>query len=126
MGKQRGGRGSKYSDEFKRRLVAESHVDGVSVPMVSRRHSVPTSRIYAWRGDVRFSRFLSQNPPPTQNSLQMNLSTQLLTPCDWTVHRLEGGWPVCRGSWSVRVGRSNPLTVVHGAIATQRDGRSIA
>ena len=54
MGKQRGGRGSKYSDEFKRRLVAESHVDGVSVPMVSRRHSVPTSRIYAWRGDVRF------------------------------------------------------------------------
>ena len=64
MGKQRGGRGSKYSDEFKRRLVAESHVDGVSVPMVSRRHSVPTSRIYAWRGDVRFSRFLSQTPLP--------------------------------------------------------------
>ena len=54
MGKQRGGRGSKYSDEFKRRLVAESHVDGVSMPMVSRRHGVPTSRIYAWRGDVRF------------------------------------------------------------------------
>ena len=54
MGKQRGGRGSKYSDEFKRRLVAESHVDGVSMPMVSRRHSVPTSRIYALRGDVRF------------------------------------------------------------------------
>ena len=54
MGKQRGGRGSKYSDEFKLQLVAESHVDGVSVPTVSRHHSVPTSRIYAWRGDVRF------------------------------------------------------------------------
>ena len=54
MGKQWGGRGSKYSDEFKRRLVAESHVDGMSMPMVSRRHSVPTSRIYAWRGDVQF------------------------------------------------------------------------
>ena len=54
MGKQRVGRGSKYSDEFKLQLVAESHVDGVSVPMVSRHHSVPTSRIYAWRGDVRF------------------------------------------------------------------------
>ena len=38
----------------KRRLVAESHADGVSVPMVSRRHSVPTSRIYAWRGDAGF------------------------------------------------------------------------
>ena len=54
MGKQWGGRGSKYSDELKRRLVAESHVDGVSMPMVSRRHSVPTSRIYSWRGDARF------------------------------------------------------------------------
>ena len=54
MGKQWGGRGSKYSDEFKRRLVAESHVDGVSMPMVSRLHSVPTSRIYAWRSNLRF------------------------------------------------------------------------
>lgn len=54
MGKRRGGRGSKYTDEFKRRLVAESHADGVSVPMVSKRHGVPTSRIYSWRGDARF------------------------------------------------------------------------
>ena len=54
MSKRRGGRGSKYTDEFKRRLVAESHGDGVSVPMVSRRHGVPTNQIYAWRGDARF------------------------------------------------------------------------
>ena len=27
--------------------------------------------------------------------------------------RLEGGWPVCRGSWNVGVGRSNPKTVLH-------------
>ena len=54
MSKRRGGRGSKYTDECKRRLVAESHGDGVSVPMVSRRHGVPTNRIYAWRGDARF------------------------------------------------------------------------
>ncbi|MDB2424087.1 transposase [Paracoccaceae bacterium] len=39
MSKRRGGRGSKYTDEFKRRLVAESHGDGVSVLMVSRRHA---------------------------------------------------------------------------------------
>jgi hypothetical protein len=25
-----------------------------------------------------------------------------------------GGWPVCRGSWGVGVGRSNRLIVVHG------------
>ena len=54
MSKRRGGRGSKYTDEFKRRLVVESHGDGVSVSMVSRRHGVPTNRIFAWRGDARF------------------------------------------------------------------------
>ena len=54
MSKRRGGRGSKYPDEFKRRLVAESHGDGLSVLTVSRRHGVPTNRIYAWRGDARF------------------------------------------------------------------------
>ena len=51
----------------------------------------------------------------------MNLSPQLLTPCQWTVHPHEGGWPVCRGSWSVGVGRSNPRTVFGGAGGVQRD-----
>ena len=54
MSKQKDGRGSKYTDEFKRRLVVESHGDGVSVLTVSRRHGVPTNRIFAWRGDARF------------------------------------------------------------------------
>jgi len=54
MTKRNGGRGSKYTDAFKRQLVAESRADGVSVPMVSKRHGVPTNRIYAWRGDPRF------------------------------------------------------------------------
>ena len=54
MSKRRGGRGSKYTDEIKRRLVAESHGDGASVPMVSRRYGVPTNRIFAWRGYARF------------------------------------------------------------------------
>jgi len=54
MSKRRGGRGSKYTDEIKWWLVAESHGDGVSVLMVSRRHGVPTNRIFAWRGYARF------------------------------------------------------------------------
>ena len=48
------GRGSKYTDDFKRKLVADSSADGVSVPMVAQRHGVPDNRIYAWRGDPRF------------------------------------------------------------------------
>ena len=54
MGKRRAGRGSKYSDDFKRLLVAESRADGVSVPMVAKKHGVGANRIYAWRGDARF------------------------------------------------------------------------
>jgi transposase len=42
------GRGSKYTDNFKRKLVAESSADGVSVPMVAQRHGVPDNRIYAY------------------------------------------------------------------------------
>ena len=48
------GRGSKYTDDFKRKLVAESSADGVSVPMVAKKHGVPENRIYSWRGDPRF------------------------------------------------------------------------
>ena len=54
MNTRQRGRGSKYADDFKRQLVGESRGDGVSVPMVSKRHGVPTNQIYAWRGDERF------------------------------------------------------------------------
>ena len=54
MSKKQRGRGSKYTDGFKKQLVGESRADGVTVPMVSNRHGVPTSRIYSWRGDARF------------------------------------------------------------------------
>ena len=54
MSKKRRGRESKYTDAFKRQLVAESHAAGATVPIVSKLHGVPTSRIYSWRGDARF------------------------------------------------------------------------
>ncbi len=54
MSKKRRGRASQYTDAFKRQLVAESNISGTTVPMVSKQHGVPTSRIYSWRGDVRF------------------------------------------------------------------------
>lgn len=47
-------RQSKYTDAFKIRLVAESRLAGVTVGLVSKRHGVPTNRIYAWRQDARF------------------------------------------------------------------------
>lgn len=54
MSKKRRGRASKYTDAFKRQLVAESYGVGVTVSMVSKQHGVPAGRIYSWRGDVRF------------------------------------------------------------------------
>ena len=39
------GRGSKYTDDFKRKLVAESGADGVSVPMVAKKNGVPDNRV---------------------------------------------------------------------------------
>ena len=45
MSKRWGGRGSKYTDEFKRRLGAESHGDGVSVLTFLRRHGMPANQI---------------------------------------------------------------------------------
>jgi len=54
VSKKRRGRESKYTDAFKRQMVAESHAAGATVPLVSKQHGVPTSRIYSWRGDARF------------------------------------------------------------------------
>ena len=54
MNTRQRGRGSEYTDDFKRKLVAESSADGVSVPMVAKKHGVGTNRIYAWRSDGRF------------------------------------------------------------------------
>ena len=54
MGKKRRGRGSRYTDTFKRQMVAESLNTGATVPIVSKRHGVPPNRIYAWRQDERF------------------------------------------------------------------------
>lgn len=54
MVKRRRGRGLKYTDEFKKQLVAESRASGATVPMICKRHGVASSRIYSWRGDPRF------------------------------------------------------------------------
>jgi transposase-like protein len=54
VSKKRRARGSKYTDAFKRHLVAESYCVGVTVLIVSKQHRVPDSPIYSWRGDKRW------------------------------------------------------------------------
>ncbi len=62
MSKKRRGRASQYTDAFKKKLVAESHNSGSTVPIVSKRHGVPSGRIYSWRGDTRFQSAAVETP----------------------------------------------------------------
>ncbi|MGB0903061.1 transposase [Halocynthiibacter sp.] len=55
MNKRLGKESPKHSDDFRRRLVAESLLAGVTVPQVAKRHGVPSSQIYKWRGDDRYA-----------------------------------------------------------------------
>ncbi len=41
------------SDDEKRRIVAQSHAPGVSVPVVARRYDVNANPIFTWRRDPR-------------------------------------------------------------------------
>ena len=51
MRKRERGRGSKYTDDFKRHLVGESRSNNVTGPIISKPHGAPTSRISSWRRD---------------------------------------------------------------------------
>jgi transposase len=56
----RGQPGRRWSDEAKRRLVAETLVPGATVHGVAQRHGVNTSQLFTWR-----KRFRTELDPPT-------------------------------------------------------------
>ena len=59
---------------------------------------------------------------PQQNSHPLNLPPQLLTPCEWTVHPLEGG--LARLTWFFKawaVGAVTAQIIIRGAVAAQRE-----
>ena len=80
------GCGSKYTDDFKRKLVAESSADGVSVPMVAQRHGVPDNRIYAWRSDGRFQPVIlnvNEGGAPVSSVAITVLCLMVVLGCEW-------------------------------------------
>ena len=86
MSTQQRGRGSKYTDDFKRQLIAESSVDGVSVPMVAQRHGVPDNRIYAWRSDGRFQPVIlnvNEGGAPVSSVAITVLCLMVVLGCEW-------------------------------------------
>lgn len=52
----------KITDAFKRKLVSESLMPGVTVPQVAKRHGVPSGQIYTWRSDERFQPDAPEQP----------------------------------------------------------------
>lgn len=55
MGRKLRNKGHRYTDAFKRQMVAESLVNGATVPIICERHGVLSNRIYAWRQDPRYT-----------------------------------------------------------------------
>ena len=91
MSKRRGGRGSKYTDDFKRKLVAESSAAGMSVPLVAKQLGVGTNRIHADRSDGRFQPDDTENPaftPVEISDVDLADTLALLGP-DQAVFRVE-------------------------------------
>jgi transposase len=54
----------RWSDEAKRRLVAETLVSGATVHAVAQRHGVNTSQLFTWRKRFRTSLGLPLSEPP--------------------------------------------------------------
>ena len=54
MGKQRARR--KFSDDFKRQVVAETEAARTSVSVVARRHDINANLLFRWRDDPRYSK----------------------------------------------------------------------
>jgi transposase len=95
MGNVQRGRGSKYTGDFKKQLVGESCAAGASVPMVGKRHGVPTSRIYSWRSDPRFQPDDTESSTFTpvdiihENDLDANAPLRCITPEPQTASQIE-------------------------------------
>jgi len=91
MSKRRGGRGSKYTDEFKSKLGTESRVAGISVPLVAKQLGVGTNRIHADRSDGRSQPDDTENPaftPVEISDVDLADTLALLGP-DQAVSRIE-------------------------------------
>jgi transposase len=52
----------KWSDEEKRRIVAQTKVPGVSVPQVARRYDVNANLIFKWVRDPRYCSAVDHEP----------------------------------------------------------------
>ncbi len=74
----------KYTDAFKKRLVLESHEDGTTVPMVSKRHGVRSNRIYSWRQDPRFQR--GEKGSDSSDFLEVGVIPDTATITPTTIH----------------------------------------
>ena len=54
-----------WSDEEKRRIVAQSYAPGVSVSVVARRYDVNSNLIFTWRRDPRYKSAAASDDGPS-------------------------------------------------------------
>lgn len=89
MNKKLAKAGPKHNDDFRCQLVAESLVTGVTVPQVAKRHGVPSSQIYKWRGDDRYAP--TSSPAESFTEIAVSDDGPLITQTDSINIILENG-----------------------------------
>ena len=99
----------RWSDEAKRRLVAETLVPGATVHGVAQRHGVNTSQLFTWRRRFRTERGLPTTAPLAPAFAAVELAAVPEVP-EETGEALAG----CKGPSAPQV--SEPDTVTRGCV----------
>jgi transposase len=79
LGRRTGPR-QKHSIEEKRRIVEETHVKGVSVATVARRHEVNANQVFAWRQLYRRGLLNETNASSGRSMLPVKVTTPTVLP----------------------------------------------
>jgi transposase len=87
LGRRTGPR-QKHTIEEKRRIVEETHVRGVSVATVARRHEVNANQVFAWRQLYRRGLLEVTNAQGAPAMLPVKVTTPTLLPTERRTHRV--------------------------------------
>ena len=86
LGRRTGPR-QKHSIEEKRRIVEETHVKGVSVATVARRHEVNANQVFAWRQLYRRGLLNETKASSTPFMLPVKVTTPTVLPTERRTER---------------------------------------
>jgi transposase len=117
LGRRTGPR-QKHSIEEKRRIVEETHVRGVSVATVARRHAVNANQVFAWRQLYRRGLLEVTNAQSAPAMLPVKVITPTLLPTERSAPRVvakEAPRRIAADSIEIELGNGRCIRV-HGRV----------